>query len=95
MRNLKAGASNNAMVWAELPAVSRIGRQDAVLRVKQDVGFWQAFNKRHQFWQGLHGEPFSNATVTDCMTNLHATANFDMVIKLVMAVTSHDLYVTH
>jgi hypothetical protein len=52
--HLVAGAPDHTALRAELPAVRRIGRQDAVLRVKQNVGLGQPLQEGHEFGQRLH-----------------------------------------
>ena len=55
VRHLIAGTPNHTAFRTELASVGRVGCQDAVLGIKEDVGFRHAFQKRHEFGQGFHG----------------------------------------
>ena len=55
VRHLIAGAPHHALHRAELLAIRRIGRQNSVLGVKQNMGFGQALQVGHEFRQWLHG----------------------------------------
>jgi hypothetical protein len=64
MRHLKTGAPDHAAIRAELAPVRGVGCQNAVLRVKQNMGLWQALQKRHQFGQGFHGTSLRQMTAS-------------------------------
>jgi hypothetical protein len=53
VRHLVAGAPHDATLGAELAPIRRIGGQDAVLRVEQDVWLGQALQVGNQFGQRL------------------------------------------
>ena len=52
VRHLVAGAPDHRMLRTELLAIGRIGRQDAVLGIAQDVRFGQPFEKGRELGQG-------------------------------------------
>lgn len=49
---LMAGAADDGRTGAELAAVGRVGRQDPIARVDQDVRTGHAFQVRNQFRRG-------------------------------------------
>ncbi|MCY1536443.1 hypothetical protein D9M68_719020 [compost metagenome] len=53
VRDLVAATPDHAALRAVLAPVGRVGRQDAVARVEQDVRLGQAFEKGSEFWQGF------------------------------------------
>jgi hypothetical protein len=55
VRDLVAGAPHDAAPGAELLPVGGVGRQDAVLRVEQDVRLGQSLQVGGEFGQQLHG----------------------------------------
>jgi hypothetical protein len=69
VRHLITSAPDHTSVRAELAPVGRVGGQDAVLGVKQDMRLGQAFHKGHEFGQGFHGALFSDEAHAYCMPN--------------------------
>ena len=76
VRHLITGAPHHAALGTELTAVGGIRRENAVLRIKQDVRLGQALQVGHHFWQGfrnrvIHGVQ-CRLPLPECVPNVRS-----------------------